>query len=212
MKFTILILAFLICGSIHAATEAEVRKYLFPIGDARPAELKKMGPTVMPIIAKIYSESDNTTKATLAWVMYELAWKSNEAKKVLMNDIHTKDSKLRLQVQWALGRVSADKDVVEMLLQNMQDDDNPLFRDKAACALASDQIHLNENEKYRLYEGLILGLSDSKIDVRSIAIKALEIQTGQRKGFDPYASLEERNLKINIWKQWLVKYKESIKP
>ena len=45
-------------------------------------------------------------------------------------------------MQWALGRVSDDPDVVDVLLENMQNDPCPLFRDKAACALAYDQIHL----------------------------------------------------------------------
>ena len=45
-------------------------------------------------------------------------------------------------MQWALGRVSDDPAVVDVLLENMRNDPNPLFRDKAACALAYDQIHL----------------------------------------------------------------------
>jgi len=208
MKF-ISIFFFLTCLSIQVfgLSEAEVRKHLFPIGQANPTELKKLGPSVLPIIAKIYSQSDDTTKATLAWVFYELGWPSAEAKAVLMPDVHTKDAKLRLQVQWALGRVSADPDVVQTLLNNMQTDDNPLFRDKAACALASDQIHLSPKQKFQLYVGLIQALSDSKVDVRSIAIKALSIQTGQTKGFDPNAAPDLRQSVIKEWNVWLEKYK-----
>ena len=191
-------------------TEKEVKKYLFPVEKANPAELKKMGTAVLPIIAKIYLKSDDKTKATLAWVFYELGWKSPEAKAAMMPDVHTKDSKLRLQVQWALGRVSDDADVVQTLLVNMQNDDNPLFRDKAACALASDQIHLNEKQKVQLFEGLIKALDDPKEDVRSIAIKALMIQTGQTKEYDARAPASAREIKVQEWKSWLEKYKSNL--
>lgn len=212
MRIFFLLLLFVVNTSLAgASTEEQVKKYLFPIGEANPTELKKLGPAVLPIIAKIYTQSDDTTKSTLAWVFYELGWKSPEAKAVLMPDVHTKDSKLRLQVQWALGRVSADPDVVQTLLANMQSDENPLFRDKAACALASDQIHLSGAQKVQLYEGLIKSLSDPKPDVRSIAIKALMIQTGQTKNYDPQAPLAAREEKIQEWKAWLEKYKTSLK-
>ncbi len=191
-------------------TEDEVKKFLFPVENANPAELKKLGPEVLPIIAKLYLQSDDKTKATLAWVFYEIGWKSTDAKAALMPDVHTKDSKMRLQVQWALGRVSDDADVVETLLDNMQNDDNPLFRDKAACALASDQIHLSEKQKVQLFEGLISALGDPKEDVRNIAIKALLIQTGQTKDFDAQAPASAREIKIQEWKSWLEKYKSNL--
>jgi hypothetical protein len=47
----------------------------------------------------------------------------------------------RIDTQYALGRISDEDDVVKMLLGIMQHDDKPFFRDKAACALAYDQIH-----------------------------------------------------------------------
>ena len=53
---------------------------------------------------------------------------------------------------------------MDVLLDNMRNDANPLFRDKAACALAYDQIHLTEKQKVRLYEGLINSLNDAKLD------------------------------------------------
>jgi HEAT repeat protein len=136
-----------------------------------------------------------------------LGWKSAEAKQALMADVHTQNSDLRLQVQWALGRVSGDLDVVEVLLDNMRNDANPLFRDKAACALAYDQIHLSERQKVRLYEGLIGALSDPKLDVRSIAVLALSIQTGQTKGFEANASAHSRETAVREWKKWLDEYR-----
>src|SRR5262249_49426393 len=107
----------------------------------------------------------------------------------------------------ALGRVSPDIDVVDVLLDNMQNDANPLFRDKAACALAYDQIHLTEKQKVHLYEGLIGDLDDPKLDVRSIAALALNIQTGQTKGFNANAAPAQRQAAIREWRKWLDEYR-----
>jgi hypothetical protein len=134
------------------------------------------------------------------------------AKRALMKDVHTLNQDLRLQVQWALGRVSKDQDVVDTLIANMRSDSNPLFRDKAACALAYDQIHLSEQQKVRLFGALIEALRDDKHDVRSIALLALQIHTGQTKGFDPGASWSDREQKIKVWQTWLAKYKAVCSP
>jgi hypothetical protein len=171
--------------------------------------LKELGQGVLPVMAQMYAASGISQKASIAEMFYQLSWKSPEAKRVLMRDIHTQDSNLRLQVQWALGRVSGDLDVVDVLLNNMRNDANPLFRDKAACALAYDQIHLTEKQKVRLYEGLIHGLSDPKLDVRSISLLALEIQTGQNKGFDANASAAQREASVREWKRWLEQYRSQ---
>src|SRR2546428_6060559 len=117
--------------------------------------IRALGPGVLPALTALYERSDEGRRTTIASVFYGLGWKSAEAKRVLMQDVHTPNSSLRLQVQWALGRVSNDPDVVDVLLDNMQNDDNPLFRDKAACALANDQIHLIEDQRFRLVERLI---------------------------------------------------------
>jgi hypothetical protein len=124
-----------------------------------------------------------------------------------MADVHTQNQTLRLQVQWALGRVSADLDVVDVLLDNMRNDANPLFRDKAACALAYDQIHLSEKQKVRLFEGLINSLNDPKSDVRSISALALSIHTGQTKGFEANAPQAKRDAAIREWRKWLDEYR-----
>jgi HEAT repeat protein len=108
-----------------------------------------------------------------------------EARRALLADVHTADSNLRLQVQWALGRVSDDPAAVDVLLDNMRNDPVPLFRDKAACALAYDQIHLAPARKLRLLEGLIGALDDPKLQVRQVAIQALAILTHQTNGYAP---------------------------
>jgi hypothetical protein len=155
----------------------------------------------------MYQSAGESDRAGIAAAFYGLGWKSPEAKRALTPDVHTANQALRIQVQYALGRVSSDADVVDVLLDNMQNDANPLFRDKAACALAYDQIHLTEREKVRLYDGLIRALSDAKLDVRSIAALALSIQTGQTKGFDANADAARRDASVREWRKWLDDYR-----
>jgi len=173
--------------------------------------IKSQGKSILPVLATLYSSSDDRLKrAKIAWVFYNLGWPSDDAKRVLLEDINTTDPELRLQVQWALGRVSNDDEIVHILLVKMRHDSNPLFRDKAACALASDQIHLTATQRVKLLEGLINSLSDSKLQVREIAAKALHIQTGQTKGFNPAGTVEEREQKIAEWKKWLKEYQSNL--
>jgi hypothetical protein len=174
------------------------------------ALLRSYGADVMPVLAKIYERSDEATRVNIAKSFYYLGLKSPEAKRVLMQDVHTQHPSLRLQVQWALGRVSDDAEVVQVLVDNMRNDSNPLFRDKAACALASDQIHLSEKQKVLLYEGLIGSLGSPNSQVRDIAIKALKIQTGQTRGYLPNAPVEQRASAISEWNRWLEEYKANL--
>jgi hypothetical protein len=169
--------------------------------------LKAQGPTVLPTLVELYRRGSEEERAQLALAFYQLSWKSPQAKAALMQDVHTNNPHLRLQVQWALGRVSADDDVVQTLLQNMQSDGNPLFRDKAACALAYDQVHLTPAQKIKLYEGLVHALEDPKPDVRRIAALALQIHTGTARGFNGSAPPAERAAALAAWKRWLEEYR-----
>lgn len=202
------LMVFTLHGAFGAAADQGTVQRL--IANRKVDELKALGRDVLPMMVRLYESSDETQRTQIAETFYQLGWKSAEAKRVLMKDVHTQNQYLRLQVQWALGRVSSDADVVDVLLGNMQNDANHLFRDKAACALAYDQIHLSENQKVRLYEGLIQSLSDSKLDVRRIALLALNIQTGQTKGFNPEAPTAEREARIREWKKWLEEYKSNL--
>ena len=188
--------------------EAQVAALVHPRLNAEG--LRARGRSVLPVLARLYERSDEAHRATIAYAFYALGWKSPEAKRVLMKDVHTDNESLRLQVQWALGRVSNDPDVVDVLLENMQDDANPLFRDKAACALANDQIHLTEEQKVHLFGRLIQALRDPKPQVRSIALQALSIHTGQTKGFSPDAPPAERERAIRVWEAWLQTYRENL--
>lgn len=181
------------------------------VGDwDRFAQLEALGPEVLPVLARLYErEPDPARRRTLANVFYRLGQESPEAKRVLLRDLHTDHEDLRLAVQWALGRVSGDADVVPQLLEIMRHDPNPLFRDKAACALASDQIHLDPRERVRLLRGLVDSLEDPVAQVRSIGIKALAIQTGQRKGFRANAPAAERAAAVERWRDWLDAYERA---
>lgn len=174
------------------------------------AALKEFGVAALEPLVNLYKKGDIAQKTKIASALYFLSLRSEYAREVLLKDVHTPDRQLRLQVQWALGRVSSDESVVHSLLDNMQHDPNPLFRDKAACALAHDQVHLTEKQRVVLLEGLINALGDEKPDVRFIAAKALEIQTNQTKGFDPNAPQEERMKHVAEWQAWVAEYRRNI--
>jgi HEAT repeat protein len=172
--------------------------------------LRGLGAKALPEMVRLYQAGDTAERTRIANLFYQLSWKSPDAVNVLIRDVRTQDPGLRIAVQYALGRVSDDPRVVDALLQNMMYDANPYFRDKAACALAYDQVHLSEAEKVRLYEGLIQALASEEQQIQGIAILALRIHTGQTKGFHPIASSEKRQQSIVRWKQWLAEYKENL--
>jgi len=172
--------------------------------------IKAMGPSALPRLARLYAAGDEERRQRIATVFYRLGWKSEEAKDALMKDVHTGNQGLRVSVQYALGRVSSDVSVVDVLLDNMQNDAQILFRDKAACALAYDQVHLTPAQKVHLYEGLIRALDDPKLDVRRIAVTVLQIQTGQDKGFRFAGPPEGRARAVEAWRQWLAEYRSQL--
>jgi HEAT repeat protein len=174
------------------------------------ATLKAAGPGVMSRLARLYPLSDEARRTRIASGFYRLGWKSEEARDALMADARTPNQALRITVQYALGRVSDDMAVVDVLLDNMQHDGSIVFRDKAACALAYDQVHLRPAQKVHLYEGLIRAMSDPKPDVRRIAALALQIQTGQDKGFHADDPPEVRGPAIGAWQKWLAEYRSQL--
>jgi len=172
--------------------------------------LRALGRGVMSVLAGIYVVSDTQQRLLIARIFYALGWKSEAAKEALLQDIHTQDRNLRIQVQYALGRVSNDDMVVTELLNNMRNDSNAYFRDKAACALAHDQMHLTDEQKVRLYDGLIESLRSDKLQVRRIAIKVLKIHTGQTKGFKAKSPPMIRARRVEEWGRWLEEYRSNI--
>jgi HEAT repeat protein len=195
--------AFALARAATAGGPIDDRSLLAFVDSGDVQSLRTLGPPVVERLARAYPASDVGRRARIAQAFYALGWKSPEAKRVLMADAHTSDSSLRLQVQWALGRVSADPDVIDVLLDNMRHDPVPLFRDKAACALAYDQIHLAPAQKLRLFGGLIDALDDAEPQVRAIAALALQILTGQNKGYAALGRPEARRRAIAEWRLWL---------
>jgi hypothetical protein len=210
MQRTLLcVLAFLVLAApASVPTEQRVRAEL---AKNEPfAGLKELGPQVLPVLARIYAKSDEHGRSEIAGLFYRLGWKSPEAKTVLMKDVHTPNEALRVNVQYALGRVSSDPDVVDVLSDIMQHDTSPLFRDKAACSLAYDQIHLTEAQKVRLYGNLITALDSTNTQVRQIAVLALKIHTGQDKGYNALAAPDQRQKSVEQWRKWLEEYKRNL--
>jgi hypothetical protein len=173
-------------------------------------EIEALGPDVLPALARLYEASPYPARRrTIADVFYRLGWESADAKRVMLPDLDTRDRDLRLAVQWALGRVSADDDVVPRLLEIMRADPSPIVRDKAGCALANDQTHLSAEQRVRLYEGLIASLDDPKPQVRSLALRVLRVHTGETQGFAPNATQAERTAKLQAWQIWLEEYRSK---
>src|SRR5262249_54521082 len=126
-QITLLLLVPLATQSAFAAEPANTELQQWVAGHNVGA-IRALGRTVLPKLVQLYEASkDAAFKARVAQTLYELGWQSPEAKLALMKDVHTLDSNLRLQVQWALGRVSSDQDVVDTLFANMRNDSNPLF-------------------------------------------------------------------------------------
>lgn len=172
--------------------------------------IKSIGPSVIPYIMDLYSEGNDKQKSNLASLLWRLGWPSEDAAMLLLRDIKTPHESLRINVQYALGTLSSNPIVVQSLLDNMRHDENPLLRDKAACALANDQVYLTMRQTYPLLRGLVDGLSDSKAQVRKISIKALKIHTGQTMGFVAHADAQARNEAIYRWQAWLDEYQRAL--
>ncbi|MCB1037663.1 MAG: hypothetical protein KDD47_27775, partial [Acidobacteria bacterium] len=163
-------------------------------------------------LAALYRQRrDPDARERVAWAFYRLGLRSEAAARALLMDVEGEDvpDSLRISAQYALGRVSDDPLVVRTLLANMRRGLTPLLRDKAACALTYDQIHLTEAQRVLLFQGLIEALDDEKLDVRAIAIKALQIRTGQTKGYHPRAPVDQRRKAIEVWMRWLQAYREE---
>jgi hypothetical protein len=175
------------------------------------AALNELGPATLPEILRLYRAGDEAGRANIAWVLYHLGWKSEEAKQLLMADVKTQHEGLRIWSQYALGRVSNSDDVVDVLFENMMTTDAKwLFRDKAACGLAYDQIHLTEPQKVRLFGRMIDVLDDADTGTRRLAIQVLAVYTGQTKGYDAQAEPEARQASIERWRQWLAEYRSQL--
>ncbi|HEX5720687.1 MAG TPA: hypothetical protein VF179_31320 [Thermoanaerobaculia bacterium] len=172
--------------------------------------LRTLGEEAVTSMVWLYELSEEPERIQLANLFYKMGVRSQVAERALVRDFHSENVELRLAVQYALGRVSDDPMVIETLLYTLENDRDPLFRDKAACALAYDQIHLDAKQKVRVYEGLIAALSNPKSQVRAVSIQALSILTGQTKGFHALFPEDRRERSIALWQQWLEDYRAHL--
>lgn len=173
--------------------------------------LRSRGPEALEELLALYERSDAAGRANIAWHLYHLGWPSEAARELLMRDVRSEHDALRVWAQYALGRVSRDDSVVDVLFENLKrTGDKWLYRDKAACGLAYDQIHLTEPQKVRLFMLLIGGLDDEDPGTRQLVIQVLAVRTGQTKGYDPKASAGERAAAIERWWRWWNEYRTEV--
>lgn len=189
----------------------ELSQQVTRLVDAGDAEgLRALGDEAISSMVWLYELSEEPERIHIADLFSRMGIRSQVAERALVRDFESANVELRLAVQRALGRVSDDPMVVETLLYTMENDRNPLVRDKAAAALAYDQIHLDEKRKARIYEGLIAALSHPKPEVREVSIQALSILTGQTKGFHALYPEERRERSIAMWNQWLADHRAKL--
>jgi len=172
--------------------------------------LAAYGPDVMPALLDLYRQGDTERRTRLASMFYALGWRSEEAKELLMQDARSYDEDLRINAQYALGRVSDDPAIVDLLVENLQTGFNPLVRDKAACGLAYDQIHLGDRQKARMFRKLIELLDSPNPETRLLAIRVLKVHTGQLKGFIPNWPEERRLVALERWQRWIEEYEANL--
>lgn len=189
----------------------ELSQQVTRLVDADDADgLRALGDEAVASMVWLYELSEEAERTRLANLFYKMGVRSQVAERALVRDFHSENVELRLAVQYALGRVSDDPMVIETLLYTLENDRDPLMRDKAACALAYDQIHLDAKRKVRIYEGLIAALSNPKAQVRAVSIQALSILTGQTKGFHALYPEDRRERSIAMWQHWLEEYRAQL--
>lgn len=205
-----LLAVFLLLLSVPVFAE-ELSQQVTRLVDANDADgLRALGDDGITSMVWLYELSEESGRIHIANLFSKMAVQSDSAERALLRDFLSPNLELRLAVQNALGRVSSNPMVVETLLYTLENDRNPLVRDKAAAALAYDQIHLNEQEKVRIYEGLIEALSNPEPQVRAVSIQALSILTGQTKGFHPLYPEDRRERSIAMWQHWLEEHRTRL--
>jgi HEAT repeat protein len=205
-----LLVVFSLLLSVPVSAE-ELSQQVTRLVEADDADgLRALGEEAVTSMVWLYELSEESERIRLANLFYKMGVRSQVAERALVRDFHSENVELRLAVQYALGRVSDDPMVIETLLYTLENDRDPLIRDKAACALAYDQIHLDAKRKVRIYEGLIAALSNPKSQVRAVSIQALSILTGQTKGFHALFPEDRRERSIAMWQHWLEEYRAKL--
>jgi len=195
---------------VHATNKQTIKNILAqrntPLDD-----IQHFGYGAIAILTELYKESSsNSEKAKIASIFWRLGWKSQEIEETLMPDLDADDDYLKVQAQWGIAKSTVNSDVISKLLDNLENDPSPFVRDKAACALASDFIHISPAQKIQILRGLVEGLNSEITQVRASSILALKVRTGQTKGFVAGADIESRLQSIKTWGEWVDEYERSI--
>ena len=173
--------------------------------------VQAIGTGALPELVRLYTRVVATGADRDRQVFYNLGWRSEEAKRALMAEAHTTDPDLRLQVQWALGRVSESPAVVDVLLDNMQNDPVPLFRDKAACALAYDQVHLSARTEAAALRGPRPRARRREAAGETGGPPGLAASSRtRRRDSSATAPPQARSTAIEAWKRWLAEYRANL--
>lgn len=185
-------------------------KKIMEIKDTPINEIRDFGYGAIPILTDLFTEANtDLEKARIAWVFWKLGWKSPEIEQALMPALDSKDVILKINAQWGIAKSAESDEVLEKLLYNLEHDPSAVVRDKAACALASDFIHISGSQRITLLRGLVKGLSNDIEQVRNSSILALKIQTGQTKEFVASADISARANSIEAWNEWLNEYERN---
>jgi len=188
--------------------EAGLKRLVFPRPDL--AAIRQLGPETVPALVRIYEKGNVYERSVVAYVFYDMKWKSDAAKQALMKDARSTIRDLRVSVQYALVHVSNDADVIDLLFHNMVNDPDAYVRDKSACALAHQTVPLSDEQRVMFYERLIRALRDPRKQVRSIVSRVLFDQTGQSKRYFPGGTEEEREAGVREWEAWLREYRANL--
>jgi hypothetical protein len=189
--------------------EAKLRSLLYPQPNIQGIRELGAGP-VMPLMVRMYERSGEDERRSLAYVFYELRWKSAEAKRALMKDAYSPNRWLKVSVNYALVQVSTEPDVIDLLFRNMMNDPDMLVSEKSACALAHQTVPLSDEQRIHFYGRLIGALRDSRKHIRDWAARVLFDQTGQSKRFRAGAPEAEREAGVREWEAWLREYRANL--
>ena len=184
---------------------------LMAIKDIPIEEIRSFGYGAIPILTELYEEADtNLEKSRIAWAFWKLGWKSPEIEEALIEDLDSSDANLKVWVQWGIAQSTVNDTVIRKVLYNLENDPSPFVRDKAACALASDFVHISESQRVLIYRGLIDGLSNDTQQIRASSIQALKVKTGQTKNYNAAGDAASREEAITAWNEWLEEYERNL--
>lgn len=172
--------------------------------------LVEVGEAALPEVLRLYRSSDSGEKVQIAWMLARVGWKSEAARDVLLEDLASDDENLRYWVLWAQGELADSEEVVDLLVEWLGRGRNPLLWRRDQGVPGYGQLFFSEKQKLRLFTLLIERLGGLDEETRRTAARALEIHTGQLKGYDPAASAERRAAAIEVWERWLEEYRSQL--